>query len=104
MTLIGANGVGKSNILYGLQLFTKMDRNRRFISEARKEELINTQINLVTEFENKIVFIRSIFYYETDERNNDEVLQTEVKYRIEGGHPVRRSVMLLLGNQGVPAF
>lgn len=84
MTLIGANGVGKSNILYGLQLFTKIDRNRRFFSDDSKEELLNTQVNLVTKFEEKIVYIRSIFYYETDERNIDEVFHTEVKYRIEG--------------------
>lgn len=84
MTLIGANGVGKSNILYGLQLFTKMDRNRRFFTEDSKEELLSTQINLVTEFEEKIVFIRSTFYYETDERNIDEVFHTDIKYRIQG--------------------
>ena len=87
MALIGANGVGKSNILYALQLFTKMDRNRRFFSEDSKEELASTQINLVAEFENKIIFLRTVFYYETDERNIDEVLHTEVKYRIQGENP-----------------
>ncbi|MEG9329008.1 AAA family ATPase [Salinimicrobium catena] len=84
MALIGANGVGKSNILYGLQLFTKTDRRKRFFTEESKDELLNTQINLVTEFENKTLFIRSTFYYETDERNIDEVYHTEVKYRIKG--------------------
>lgn len=84
MALIGANGVGKSNILYALQLFTKMDRNRRFFSDDSKEELASTQINLVTEFENKIIFLRAVFYYETDERNIDEIYHTEVKYRIQG--------------------
>lgn len=84
MTLIGANGVGKSNILYGLQLFTQTERNRRFFSEAGKEELLKTQVNLIADFEGKIVFIRGLFYYETDERNIDEVFHTEIKYRIEG--------------------
>lgn len=87
MTLIGANGVGKSNILYGLQLFTKTDRNSRFFNEDTKDDLLNTEINLLTEFENKIVFIRSKFYYETDERNIDEVFHSEIKYRIDGENP-----------------
>ncbi len=87
MALIGANGVGKSNILYALQLFTKMDRNRRFFSDDNKEELANTQINLVTEFENKIIFLRTIFYFETDESNIDEVYHSELKYRIQGENP-----------------
>ncbi|UWX56250.1 AAA family ATPase [Maribacter litopenaei] len=87
MALIGANGVGKSNILYALQLFTKMDRNRRFFSHDSKEELASTQINLVTEFENKIIFFRAVFYYETDERNIDEIYHTEAKYRIQGENP-----------------
>lgn len=87
MALIGANGVGKSNILYALQLFTKMDRNRRFFSDDSKEELASTQINLVTEFENKIIFFRAVFYYETDERNIDEIYHTEAKYRIQGENP-----------------
>ena len=87
MTLIGANGVGKSNILYGLQLFTKMDRNRRFFTEDSKDELLSTKINLVTEFEEKIIFIRSTFYYETDESNIDEVIHTDIKYRIQGENP-----------------
>lgn len=87
MTLIGANGVGKSNILYALQLFNKMDRNRRFFSENSKEELASARINLVAEFEDKILFLRTIFYYETDESNLDEVYHIEVKYRIDGENP-----------------
>jgi len=84
MTLIGANGVGKSNILYGLQLFTQTDRNRRFFSDSSKDELLNTQINLVADFDGKITYIRGKFYYETDEKNVDEVFHTEIKYRIDG--------------------
>ncbi|WP_299229757.1 AAA family ATPase [uncultured Psychroserpens sp.] len=88
MALIGANGVGKSNILYGLRLFTKMDRSRSFFSEEIKDgvldELLNTQINLVLDFEDKTIFLRCKFYYETDERNIDKVSHTEVKYRIQG--------------------
>jgi recombinational DNA repair ATPase RecF len=73
MALIGANGVGKSNILYGLQMFSKSERNRRFFSEQSKEDLLSTSINLIVEFEEKIIFIRAKFFYQTDERNNDEI-------------------------------
>jgi predicted ATP-dependent endonuclease of OLD family len=84
MALIGANGVGKSNILYGLQMFSKSERNRRFFSEQSKEDLLSTSINLIVEFEEKIIFIRAKFFYQTDERNNDEIYYTELKYRIQG--------------------
>jgi AAA15 family ATPase/GTPase len=84
MTLIGANGVGKSNVLYSLQLFTKTEQSRRFFVEDSKSELLNTQINLVVEYEDKTVYVRASFYYETDERNIDEVFHTKIKYRIEG--------------------
>jgi len=88
MALIGANGVGKSNILYGFRLFTKINRKRTFLTDEIKDgvldELFNTQINLVLNFEDKIVYIRCKFYYETDERNIDKVSHSEVKYRIKG--------------------
>jgi predicted ATP-dependent endonuclease of OLD family len=84
MSLIGVNGVGKSNILYGLQLFSKSERNRRFYRDENKNLLLNTQINLVLELNQKVVFVRASFFYETDERNIDEVYFTELKYRIDG--------------------
>lgn len=85
--LIGVNGVGKSNILYGLQLFNKSERTRLFFSDESKEGFLTTNINLTIEFEGKIIFVRSKFYYDTDERNVDEVYATEVKYRIAGENP-----------------
>ncbi len=84
MALIGANGVGKSNILYGLQLFSKSERNRRFYSEETKEDLLSTSINLVIEFEKQIIFLRTKFFYQTDERNYDDIYFTELRYRIQG--------------------
>ncbi len=84
MALIGANGVGKSNVLYGLQLFSKSETNRRFYSDETKKDLLSTQLNLTVEFEEKIIYVRTTFYYETDERNIDEILFTESKFRIEG--------------------
>lgn len=93
MALIGANGVGKSNILYGLQLFTKSERNRRFYSEEPKEDLLYTSINLIIEFEDQIVYVRAKFFYQTDERNYDDIFFTELKYRIEGQNPRKWNVV-----------
>lgn len=82
--LIGINGVGKSNILYGFQLFNKIKNTRRFLYSKRLEGLSNTKINLEIELNNKKVIIRADFYYETDERNIDDVIFTDIKYRYEG--------------------
>ena len=93
MALIGANGVGKSNVLYGLQLFSKSERNRRFYADETKEKLLSTQLNLIAEIEDKIIHIRTIFYYETDERNIDEILFTELKFRVEGENSRRWNIV-----------
>lgn len=84
MALIGANGVGKSNILYSLQLFSKSERNRRFYSDDSKDEMLHTNVNLTLEFNGDTVFIRTEFFYQTDEYNNDKVYFTELKYRTAG--------------------
>jgi predicted ATP-dependent endonuclease of OLD family len=81
--LIGINGVGKSNILFGFQLFNKTERSRRFFYNSDKNNLLKAQVNLTIEINEKIVFVRSNFYYETDEQNIDEVTFTEIKYRFE---------------------
>ncbi|MDO3695929.1 AAA family ATPase [Wenyingzhuangia sp. chi5] len=84
--LIGINGVGKSNILYGLQLFNKIKSNRRFFNEIAKEEFSKTQINLEIYINNRMTFVRADFYYETNERNIDVINFYEIKYRFEGSN------------------
>lgn len=83
-TLIGANGVGKTTILYAIHLLTKFDRGRRFFSEELKENLFETKIifTLLNDDEKRI-FLRATFYYDTDETNTDEIYFTEIKYRFE---------------------
>lgn len=85
--LIGINGVGKSNILNALQLIKKGRRNRRYFGEEHNDNLLITSLNLLVEFEEKRIFLRSKVFYETDERNTDEIFNIELKYRFEDSSP-----------------
>jgi len=81
--LIGINGVGKSNILNALQLLKKGRKVRRFYGEENFENLSVTNLNFTIEIENRIILIRSKIYYETDERNTDDIYSIEMKLRDE---------------------
>lgn len=81
--LIGINGVGKSNILNALQLLRKSRRGRRFYGEENFKNLSVTNLNFTIEIESRIILIRSKIYYETDERNTDEIHTIEMKFRDE---------------------
>lgn len=81
--LIGINGVGKSNILNALLLLKKGRRGRRYYGEENLKNLLATNLNFTIEFENQNIIIRSKVFYETDERNTDEVYNIEMKYRHE---------------------
>jgi len=91
--LIGINGVGKSNILNALQLITKGRRNRRYFDEEQNENLLITKLNLILEYEEKKIFLRANVFYETDERNTDEIFNIELKYRFEDSPPRKWAVM-----------
>lgn len=81
--LIGINGVGKSNILNALQLFKKYRRSRRYYSDDFNEELLITDLNLQIEYGEQNISLRAKVHYETDERNNDEISNIDIKYRLE---------------------
>lgn len=87
--LIGINGAGKSNILNALQLLTKSKRNRRYFDVEHNENMLITKLNLTIEFDEKKVFLRASIFYETDERNIDEIFNIELKYRLENS-PTRK--------------
>jgi len=84
--LIGINGVGKSNILNALQLLTKNRRNRRYFDEEHNENLLITKLFLTLVYEEKLIFLRANIFYETDERNTDEIFNIDLKYRIENSN------------------
>jgi len=87
-TLIGVNGVGKSNILNSLQLL-KQNKNRHYYRRRPKDNLSHTRLNLKIESETDTLRFRADIYYETDERNIDEVYFTELKFRFDGKNPRR---------------
>ena len=91
--LIGINGVGKSNILNSLQLLKRARRSRRYFGDELNENILTTNINLTVEYEDKDVLIRSKIYYNTDERNNDEIFNIESKYRFSDG-PARQWISI----------
>ena len=88
-TLIGINGVGKSNILNGLQLLKKPRRNRRFFRDEQKDNILTTNLNMTVKYEDKTIFLRTKIFYDTDERNNDEIFNLELKYRFSDS-PLRQ--------------
>lgn len=91
--LIGINGVGKSNILNALQLLTKTRRNRRFFDEEHSANLQITKLDMTLEYEEKSIFIRASVFYETDERNTDEIFNIDLKYRLENSSPRKWTTM-----------
>lgn len=81
--LIGINGVGKSNILNALQLMKKSRRSRRFYSQEQDENLLVTNLNFKLIYEGKNIHLKLKLYYETDEKNTDDIINIEIKYRFD---------------------
>lgn len=86
-TLIGINGVGKSNILNSLQLLKKARRSRRYFGDEQNDSILTTDLNLTVVYESKQVILRSKIFYNTDEHNNDEIFNIDSKYRFSDGPP-----------------
>lgn len=79
--LIGINGVGKSNILNALLLLKRIKRSRRYYGEEQNDSLQIAELNLTLELQETLYLLRSRIYYETDEKNTDDVFKVEMKYR-----------------------
>jgi len=77
-TLIGINGVGKSNILNSLLLLKKINRNRFFHQEIIQETLKHTGLKLFLTIDKISYTLKSDIYIETDENNLDDVLYAEI--------------------------
>lgn len=84
--LIGANGVGKSNILRAIYSFTKIERTTSLIPKLLNDELSFLapiiELELTTD-ENKKYHLKANFLIEEDERNEDLVKSTVVKYKYD---------------------
>ncbi len=80
-TLIGANGVGKSNILNSIQLLKKINRNRYFSRTEFIETLPHTKLNFLLEIDEIIYDFIADIYYDTNENNNEEIYSSTLKIR-----------------------
>jgi len=80
--LIGINGSGKSNILNAILLLKKASNPSRHSSYYRNEDSSSNKSSLEVEVEykSKTIFIKIKIFYETDEENNDEIINFETTW------------------------
>lgn len=80
-TLIGINGVGKSNIMNSIQLLKQINRNRYFHQQQLKNTLPHANLNIKLEIDNVLYHLKSDIYFDTDETNTEEIYSAEIKLR-----------------------
>ena len=80
-TLIGCNGVGKSNILNSLQLLQKINRNRYFHQSSIIESLSNSRLELLLVIDGELYLLRADLYYDTNEANMEQIYSAELKIK-----------------------
>ena len=78
-TLIGINGVGKSNILNCIQLLKRVNRNKYFHQKQLKETLSHSRLDLQLEIDEVLYQLKSDIYYDTDETNTEEIYSVDLK-------------------------
>lgn len=75
--LIGINSAGKSNILNALLLLRKMCRTRYVPVHERDGSFNKCIISTELQHENKTLYMNGEIFFETDERNFDEIQYTK---------------------------
>lgn len=80
-TLIGINGVGKSNILNSLQLLKKINRNRFFHQQVIQETLKHSSLKINLSIDNEIYVLKADIYFETDQSNLDEIYNADIQFK-----------------------
>ncbi|SHK46067.1 AAA family ATPase [Hymenobacter psychrotolerans] len=80
-TLIGANSVGKTNILNSLQLLKKNNRNRYFHRKELADSQSHTKLTLQLEIDGEMYNLQSDIYYETNENNTEDIYSSEIKIK-----------------------
>lgn len=79
-TLIGVNGVGKSNILNSIQLLKKINRNRYFHGR-QLESVSHSKLHITLDIDSTIFLLKADIYYDTDETNTDEIYSADLQLR-----------------------
>jgi len=82
--LIGINGVGKTNLLSGIQLLKKIKggHSRLMAHNPKSTSGSKTSISSIFHYENKQVKFKCDIRYETDDRNNDDIIDAILKFNL----------------------
>lgn len=80
-TLIGVNGVGKSNILNSLQLLKKINRNRFYHQQVIQETFKHSNLKINLSIDDEIFILKADIYYETDQSNLDEIYNADIQFK-----------------------
>lgn len=79
---IGANGSGKTNILNGILLLRKLfERRYRNLYFDESTKFNTCKIQAVFEHENITIHLHGAVKIETDEKNNDEIVYSDLKWK-----------------------
>ena len=79
--LIGINGAGKSNILNAILLLRKICSTGSRLHHAKDASYNRCRIIAEIVDSKKSVFMDGKIFFETDERNNDDVQITDIKWK-----------------------
>ncbi len=81
--LIGINGAGKSNILNGLLLLRKLCRQRPYGAPPGRDAAFNRcRLKVQITSEDLLLGMRGEVFYESDERNSDEILDSRLEWNL----------------------
>jgi AAA15 family ATPase/GTPase len=79
--LIGANGVGKSNILNSIQLLKRINRNRYFHQKEFQESLSSTNLKFNLLIDDVPYILKADIFYETDESNTENIYSARLLFK-----------------------
>lgn len=79
-TLIGVNGVGKSNILNSIQLLKRINRNRYFHQRSLFETLSHTRLDILLDIDSELFNLNAILLLTCYWLVNDRLTQF-IKHR-----------------------
>ncbi|MEM0991627.1 MAG: ATP-binding protein [Bacteroidota bacterium] len=88
--MIGANGVGKSNILKAIYSFTKIERANKSIPKLPKNasSFVNPTVELkILTKENKTYQLKANLLIEEDKQNQDLIKRAVISYKPSNGKP-----------------
>jgi AAA15 family ATPase/GTPase len=96
-TLIGINGVGKSNLLNAIVLLRKIIQRNRPVQLHQRRLGSQCGVSFELIHEGKVIRAKGLIYYDTDEKNQDEVLSSIIKWNFKDHLNNRKWFELPLG-------